>query len=94
MQTKCANLVRACRLPFINASVLPFIFGSLINHRNFNLLYFILGLIAVSATHISANLINDYADALSGADWLDKGRDCRDPKRYDGIRDQDQFVAV
>lgn len=32
---------------------------------------FFLGLIAVAATHLSANLINDYADSKSGADWQD-----------------------
>lgn len=33
---------------------------------------FILGFLAVAATHLSANLINDYADSRSGADWQDK----------------------
>jgi len=66
------NIIRALRLPFITASVLPFIFGSVINRQNFNLLGFILGLVAASATHLSANLINDYADSKSGADWQDK----------------------
>ena len=66
------NIIRALRLPFITASILPFIFGSLINRHNFNLWGFILGLVAASATHLSANLINDYADSKSGADWQDK----------------------
>ena len=65
------NLVRALRLPFITASVFPFVLGSLIYRHNFNLLNFLLGLIAVMATHLSANLINDYADSKSGADWRD-----------------------
>jgi len=65
------NIVRALRLPFITASVLPFIFGSLLAGRNFHLLSFILGLSAVAATHLSANLINDYADSKSGVDWRD-----------------------
>ncbi len=30
------------------------------------------GCLAVAATHLSANLINDYADSKSGADWQDK----------------------
>lgn len=66
------NIVRALRLPFITASILPFIFGSLINRKDFNLPAFFLGLLAVAATHLSANLINDYADSRSGADWKDK----------------------
>lgn len=66
------NLVRAFRLPFLSASVLPFIFGSLILRYDFDLLGFLLGLFAVIATHVSANLMNDYADSKSGADWKDK----------------------
>lgn len=54
------------------ASALPFIFGSLLAKKHFNVLNFILGLIAAAATHLSANLINDYADSRSGLDWQDK----------------------
>lgn len=66
------NLVEAFRLPFVGASALPFIFGSVINREKFTFPGFIFGLFAVIATHISANLINDYADSRSGADWQDK----------------------
>jgi len=66
------NLVEAFRLPFVGASILPFIFGSVINRKNFNLSGFILGFFAVLSMHISANLINDYADSRSGVDWQDK----------------------
>lgn len=66
------NLIDAFRLPFVGASILPFIFGSVIERKKFSFPVFILGLIAVVATHISANLINDYADSRSGADWQDK----------------------
>ncbi|MDD5595553.1 MAG: prenyltransferase [Candidatus Omnitrophica bacterium] len=72
MLKKAQNFARALRLPFITASTLPFIFGSLINRSNFNLLNFFLGLCCVAATHLSANLINDYADSQSGADWQDR----------------------
>lgn len=65
------NLIRALRLPFVSASVLPFIFGSLLSKVNFSLFNFSLGIISVVATHLSANLINDYADSKSGADWQD-----------------------
>jgi len=64
-------IIRALRLPFLSASVLPFIFGTLIDRSGFNLAGFILGLVAVSATHLSANLINDWADSKSGVDALD-----------------------
>ena len=66
------RIIRALRLPFISASVLPFVFGSLIKRQGFNLKGFLLGAIAVIAAHLSANLINDYADSKSGADWQDK----------------------
>ncbi|MFA5411354.1 MAG: prenyltransferase [Candidatus Omnitrophota bacterium] len=66
------NFIRAVRLPFILASLLPFVFGSLVVKAGFNLAGFIYGLLAVAATHLSANLINDYADGGSGADWQDR----------------------
>jgi len=66
------NIIRAFRLPFLSASILPFIFGSLIKRGNFNLVGFLLGLVAASTTHLSANLLNDYADAKSGVDWRDR----------------------
>jgi len=66
------NIIRALRLPFLSASVLPFVFGSLIQKYNFNLSGFLWGLIAVIGTHLSANLINDYADSKSGVDWQDR----------------------
>lgn len=74
MQTKITlkNLSRALRLSFLSASILPFLFGSLIPKNNFNIFAFILGLSAVFFTHLSANLANDYYDSKSGADWKDK----------------------
>ncbi len=66
------NIVRALRFPFVCASVLPFLFGSLIHNSNFNFLGFLLGFAAVVSTHLSANLINDYADSRSGVDWQDR----------------------
>jgi len=66
-----ANLVRALRLPFVTASVLPFICGSLLAKGRLNYLSLGLGLIAAACLHLSANLINDYADSKSGNDWQD-----------------------
>jgi len=66
------NFVRALRLPFLSASILPFIFGSLYAKGYFRLAGFLLGFGAVAATHISANVANDYADSKSGADWQEK----------------------
>lgn len=66
------NFIRALRLAFIPASALPFVLGSLLAGKNLNILNFILGFTAVISTHLSANLINDYADSKSGLDWQDK----------------------
>ena len=71
-QGSLKNLSRALRLPFVTASVLPFVFGSLVGRDNFLFINFALGLAAVVATHLSANLINDYADSKSGVDWQDR----------------------
>jgi len=66
------NIIRALRLPFLTVSILPFIFGSLISRINFNFFIFFIGLACVMFTHLGANLINDYSDSKSGADWEDK----------------------
>ena len=64
-------IIRALRLPFITASILPFIAGSLLAQDDFSFLMFFLGLLTVVMTHLGANLINDYSDSRSGADWKD-----------------------
>ncbi|MDD5070139.1 MAG: prenyltransferase [Candidatus Omnitrophica bacterium] len=69
---KIKNLARALRLPFLTASVLPYFYGSFIFKNRFSFLPFLLGLISVVFTHLGANLINDYSDSKSGADWQDK----------------------
>ena len=71
MKSQALDLVRALRLPFITASALPFVFGSLIDRSHFNSIAFSLGLTSAISAHISANLINDIADSDSGADWRD-----------------------
>ncbi|MGD9015680.1 MAG: prenyltransferase, partial [Candidatus Omnitrophota bacterium] len=64
--------IRALRLPFISASILPFILGSFIDKQSFLLGKFLIGLMAVVSTHLGANLLNDYADSKSGVDWQDR----------------------
>lgn len=68
---RAAYLVRALRLPFLSASVLPFVFGSMIGFPQMKPFPLILGLAMVVFAHLSANLINDYADSKYGADWQD-----------------------
>jgi 1,4-dihydroxy-2-naphthoate octaprenyltransferase len=67
-------LVRALRLPFATASLLPYLFGTLYaaGEDGVRADLFLAGAGAVFLCHIGANLINDYADHLSGADWLDR----------------------
>jgi len=69
---KMPIFIRALRLPFASASALGFIFGSFIQREKFDFLNFLLGLLAAVSTHLAANLINDFADSRSGADWQDK----------------------
>ena len=73
-QTKYSvvNIVRALRLPFTLASALPFIFGSIAANGHFDVIAFLLGLIAAVTAHLSANVINDYADSKTVADWQDR----------------------
>lgn len=66
-----ANFLRALRLPFATASIFPFIAGSLLALPYFKITNFLLGLICAVSCHLSANLINDYADSKSQADWQD-----------------------
>ncbi|MFH1062203.1 MAG: prenyltransferase [Candidatus Omnitrophota bacterium] len=71
-QKNADKYIRALRLPFITASVIPFLAGTLLQVKTIDYFKFILGLIAVVATHLGSNLINDYSDSKSGADWQDK----------------------
>lgn len=64
--------LRALRLPFATASALPFAFGWFLAKGQGAGFGFALGLAAVICGHLSANLINDFADSISGADWLDR----------------------
>jgi 1,4-dihydroxy-2-naphthoate polyprenyltransferase len=66
------TLVRALRLPFLGASVLPFVAGSLLPDGRLRAGRLAAGLALVACNHLGANLINDYADSRSGADWMDR----------------------
>ena len=65
------HLLEAVRLPFAAVGIIAFLLGSLISLPHFHALLFCLGLAAVIATHLGANLINDYADSATGVDWQD-----------------------
>ena len=67
------NIIKALRLAFLPASLLPYILGAvyIMQKSNVDVIRVIFGAVIVAATHLSANLINDYADSRSGADWQD-----------------------
>jgi 1,4-dihydroxy-2-naphthoate octaprenyltransferase len=62
------EFIRAFRLPFIASSVLPYLFGAAFGSPRVRPLPFLLGLAVVAFTHLSANLINDWAGHVSGTD--------------------------
>lgn len=66
-----SGYLRALRLPFTTASAFAFIAGSLIAKGDFHWVRFLFGLLCAVATHLGANLFNDFADAKSGADSKD-----------------------
>lgn len=63
--------IKAFRVPFLTATILPVLLGSVIAwHRmgSFNWLYFLLTLIGASLLHSATNLTNDYFDHKTGND--------------------------
>lgn len=66
-----ADVVRALRLPFLTASVLPFLLGAVMAGGPRSMPGLLLGLATVALTHLAGNVVNDYADDLSGADRAD-----------------------
>ena len=63
--------LRELRLPFLTATLVPVLLGTAIAWMRtgaFNLLYFVLALIAAACLHFAANVSNDYFDYKSGAD--------------------------
>lgn len=69
--SKVRDGLAALRFPFIVVSVLPFVAGSLLSSA-WRWTFFLMGLGMVIFSHLSANVMNDYADSRSGADWVDK----------------------
>lgn len=70
--SKVKNCLRALRLAFVSITVFPFILGSLLDKSSFSGFGFVLGLTCAVFTHLGANLINDYSDSKTGADWQDR----------------------
>lgn len=67
--------IKVMRLPFVTASVIPYLIGAAFVFRTegspiFHFRFF-LGLCAVVCCHLGANVFNEYFDAKSGNDWQD-----------------------
>lgn len=77
MKSLCETLqrtriwIKAMRLPFLTATLVPVVLGTAIawhQKGSFNLVYFVVTLGSVLLVHIGTNLTNDYYDHLSGND--------------------------
>lgn len=69
------SIIKVMRLPFLSASVIPYLIGTAyVFHGGdtdiFGLRFFI-GLFTVICAHIGANVLNEYFDSRSGNDWQD-----------------------
>ncbi len=64
--------LRAMRIQFLQASLIPVILGSALAYRDGAFSWELFGLIAfaIGAIHLGTNLTNDYFDHISGADEL------------------------
>jgi 1,4-dihydroxy-2-naphthoate polyprenyltransferase len=62
--------LRAMRIPFLQASILPVVLGSALAYRDggFSWGFFWFMVLAMGAINIGTNLTNDYFDHVSGAD--------------------------
>lgn len=70
--------MRVMRLPFLTASVIPVLVGVSFAWYETGLFYpglFLLSLIGSAAVHIGTNLLNEYADYMSGNDPANEFRD-------------------
>jgi len=73
---KALNFIKLMRLPFLSASIIPYLIGAAYCLRKEGIIVldgrFFAGLFAVVFAHIGANIFNDYFDSRSGNDWQDK----------------------
>ncbi|NBB94308.1 MAG: hypothetical protein GVY16_01025, partial [Planctomycetes bacterium] len=70
-QRRLGQAVQAGRLPFLTVSVLPAAVGAAMGGGATRPALAGLGVLAVGAGHLSANLMNDIGDAATGVDAFD-----------------------
>ena len=69
------NFIKALRLPFTTASIVPVIVGTAVAWNvtgDINWIYFIAAFIGVVSIHLGSNLANDYFDHKSGNDEVNR----------------------
>lgn len=74
MSKGLSAILRASRAPFLVVFILPFVCGSLLEKGFFRWPRFWLGMGAVIFSTAGANMLNEYADSKSRADWQDTRR--------------------
>jgi 1,4-dihydroxy-2-naphthoate octaprenyltransferase len=69
---KISLWIKATRAPFFQASIIPVLVGTVMAYRDghFDLILFILTLVAILGIHVGTNVSNDYFDHLSGNDEI------------------------
>jgi 1,4-dihydroxy-2-naphthoate octaprenyltransferase len=73
---KAGIWIRAMRLPFLTATVVPVVLGTIIAWQEtgaFNGAHFVLALAGISLIHLGANLSNDFFDFQSENDLINTG---------------------
>ena len=66
-------VLRMVRAPFFTATIAPILVGTSLSwkiNRLFDLSVFLCALFSMLLLHAAANMLNDYFDHLSGADWF------------------------
>ncbi len=74
-QIKVKVWIREIRIPFLTASIVPVVLGSLvalINTGSIDFFYFVLTLIGVCLLHAGTNVANDYFDYKGGTDNVNR----------------------
>jgi 1,4-dihydroxy-2-naphthoate octaprenyltransferase len=71
-RSSTGRAIRAGRLPFLTASLLPAAVGAAMGGESARPVLAGVGVLAVGAGHLSANLMNDVGDAATGVDAMDE----------------------
>ena len=73
MHTSLSLWIKELRAPFLTASIIPVLLGTIIAVHDadvFNLFYFILTMMAMIVLHGGTNVLNDYFYYIDGVDQI------------------------